>query len=104
MKRKAAEEESNDDTTLREVSVRKRINFDQESDSEEEVFFDTQAHKRRKMGKDTDELKIWIAQQFKEKMSGLATHNQTQDLVKSINDTRNRVEKNEDNILSLIHI
>ena len=54
MKRKACDV-LDKDTDSREISVRKRIDFD--ADSDDEVIIDNQAHKRRKMGKDIEDLK-----------------------------------------------
>ena len=62
MKRKTTvdrEGEEDQPTAGGEVQARRRIIFDNDSDSENEVFFNTQANKRSKMS-EMAELKIWF--------------------------------------------
>ena len=47
-----------------ETNVRREINFEEDSDSETEVFRNTQAHKKRKMSKEVAELKVWMEEMF----------------------------------------
>ena len=63
-----------------ETTVRKRIVFsDSESDTETEVFFDCQAHKKRRTMAN-DEMKIWIEKQFATNLSKVATKEQVDGL------------------------
>ena len=91
MKRKTCGELEEADPTTEEVSVRRRILFDSE-DSDDKVFFDTQAHKKRKMGKEYEELKLLIT-------SELAA--QTKVLMESISANTTRGLKNEAEIANL---
>ena len=55
MKRKA---EQHEETEIEEISVRKRLNFeDTDSESDSEVTFCPQAHKRRKLVENMEEMK-----------------------------------------------
>ena len=65
-----------------EVQIRRRINFTSgsENNSDDEIFFDTQAHKRRKMSKDIEKLKRWM----EGKLQDVATKNQTQILIDNV--------------------
>ena len=62
-----------------EVQVRRKINFETElepgSDSDTEVFFDKQAHKRRRMAKDIEELKVWMEKKFDASSAAAAEQN-----------------------------
>ena len=93
MKRKINDNDNNTETSadnFEEVSIRRRINFD--ADSDEEIIFDTQAHKKRKMTKDMEELKVW----FDKKME-----DQTKQIVDSINVNTERGLRNEKDIVQL---
>ena len=94
MKRKAASFNSNDTTNKeKELSVRKRINFDSE---DEEITFDTQAHKKRKLSKEMEELKLWIGERFDESKA------ETKKLItESISATAARGKKNEEDMAEI---
>ena len=83
MKRKASTAGEERGDNLEEVSVRRRINFDDYC-SDEEIIFDSQAHKKRKMTKDFEELKVWLDakldQKLEDKMANVATKDQTQSI------------------------
>ena len=99
MKRKFSQDKSEEDPRQQkdrssvEVNVRKRINFDEDSD--EEVIIDTQAHKRRKLAGDMEELKVWMEKQFDTRLSNLATRDQQQQLIDTVNKNAERSKKNE---------
>ena len=76
-----------------EISVRKRINFEAESD-DNEVVIDTHAHKKRKMSREMEELKLWIT-------DTLSTKEQTQQLIDNINNNTIRGKKNEEDIAEI---
>ena len=92
-----------DCSEVEEITIRRRIDFETEaeSDSDNEVTINRQAHKRRKMGADMEELKVWFDNKMTEKMANLSTKEQTQTLVDSINENAARGRKNEDDIRSI---
>ena len=83
--------ESGKDRDPEEISVRKRINFDDDSD-DDEVIITSQAHKKRKLSAEMEELKVWMEEKFD------AQKEQTQDLVKSVMANAERGKKNEHEI------
>ena len=66
--RKSPDDQNADncDKPEEEVSVKRRIVFEIESESDDKVTFNTQAHKKRKMGKEMEELKVWFKAEIKE--------------------------------------
>ena len=102
MKRKLREEAvtaRGEEEVIEEVSVKRKINFDTEAgtDTDDEVIFDTQAHKRRKMSQEIVELKVWMEGNFTE-----ASNNSSQ-IEKIIQTNSHRSIKNEEDIGSLRH-
>ena len=92
MKRKAdRDEEDNGEeevvTIEEELTVRKRIDFEDSSD--DEVVINRQAHKKRKISRDMEELKIWIKGQFEENKA------ETRKLVDTIDAAVSKGKKNE---------
>ena len=65
MKRKNTDTINTGEKALEEVSIRRKITFDSD-DSDSEITFDKQAHKRRKMSQEIVDLKIWMETKFKE--------------------------------------
>ena len=57
------------------TAIRKKISFVDESD--EEVYIDQQAHKKRKMSQEVQELKLW----FSGAIAGLSTSKQAEDII-----------------------
>ena len=72
------------------ASAKKRLEFEVESDTDDEVFIDTQAHKKRRMSKEVDELKAWIATQ----VSALSTKKQSEEIKQSINHHAAQIQEN----------
>lgn len=101
MKRKLSGDEIEEDSTRVEETVRRRINFDEEGnqDSDDEIVFDRQAHKRRKMSADIEALKVWIDKKFKE--SNDATAIQTNLILNSVTANAERSRRNTDDIVTL---
>ena len=75
---------------LTEVSIRRKITFDSDSDSDQEVIFNTQAHKRKRMAKDLEELKVWFDNKITEKLVDVASKTQTQQLIDNISKNTER--------------
>ena len=71
--------------------VPKRLEFTASSDSEEEVFINTQAYKKRKMS-DDDEMKIWIRKQFEEQHKKLATREQVENITRLSEQNKSSIE------------
>ena len=54
-----------------------------DSDSDDEIIFTTQANKKRKMSAD-DAMKLWISNEFKKQLAHLATRDQMENIVSSV--------------------
>ena len=81
--------------TETELSIRKRINFD-EDDTDEEITFDTQAHKKRKISREMEELKVWMDKKLDENKE------ETKKMIQeSLNVTVARGKKNEADIAEI---
>ena len=91
MKRKNPGDKENDEPEVEETSIRRRINFDKDSD--DEISFNCQAHKRRKLSKEMEELKTWFTKELNTRMS-----DQTKTIMDSLNVTNTRSLKNEEDI------
>ena len=90
MKRKA-EQLKEIEQREEEQIIRRRIDFDVDSE-DEEITFNNQAHKKRKLSHDMDELKVWIGKKFEE------SNEQTQLLFDNINENKARGIRNEADI------
>ena len=99
MKRSRELDQSHEEVQLREIvevtgiqgnNTRRRIIFGEIDESDEEVTFDSQAHKRRKMSKEVEELKMWITVQIAE----LSTKKQSQDIQNSISNHTSMIAEN----------
>ena len=71
---------------LSTTTTKRKIDFDLcSSESEDdEVFFDIQAHKRRKMGEANEEMKIWFAAKLGEELGRVATKDQMDCMIKDV--------------------
>ena len=68
------------------------MNFDEDgNDSDTEVIINCQAHKRRKMTKDIEDLKVWMT-------DNMATKEQTEKIYATVQSNTARAERNEDDI------
>ena len=94
MKRKQRDAEEKESEEAEEVSIRRKIIFDSESD--DEVSFDIQAHKKRRMGLDMEELKVWFRAELKTKMG-----EQTEKITETIKENTERGIKNSEDIADL---
>ena len=54
-----------------------------DSDSDDEIIFTSQANKKRKMSGD-DAMKLWISNEFKKQLAHLATRDQIENIVDSV--------------------
>ena len=99
MKRKLDEGEDNNDINTEEVSVIRRINFDEETseDSDNEIFFNKQAHKKRKMSQEISDLKIWLDS----RLELVATRAQTQSILDNVAANKERGIRNENEIIEI---
>ena len=83
---------------LVEATTRRKIDFSADSsDSENEVFIDYQAHKKRRT-MSNDEMKVWIEKQFATQMSKVATKEQVDGIRDAVAANTSGVKRNADDI------
>ena len=96
MKRKFVE----DNKKKQEISARKRLHFnDDDSESDNEVTINTQAHKRRKLSKEMEELRAWMQTEFdkqNDKLPKVATGNQLDEISRNIKTNSEQIKRNQD--------
>ena len=94
MKRKANAEV---EEQLEEVTIRKRLNFeDTDSDTDNEVTFCNQAHKKRKLLKDMEEMKVWMREEIKAGLVGLATSDQVTKIADEVKGHARQIQENKE--------
>lgn len=99
MKRKLDSTEGEDTSGATTNSTRRRIDFETEVDSDNEISLNTQANKRRKMGEEIAALKIWMEGKFTENIA--ASTKQTSQIMESVSINAERSRKNAEDINGL---
>ena len=76
------------ETETPRTHIRRRISFIEDSDTE--ILIDNQAHKKRRMPKEVEELKLYIVDAIK----GLSTSKQAEGIINSISIHSNQIHEN----------